>query len=140
MIQGKFIIKLLFLTHFNTMLCLNHPNPSKTVLIVKNQADLSRAQKMFGHLGVIVTCEGQRHLGAVVGTNEFRQAYVNKKISKWVTDVEQLTEIAFEEPQASYLSPICPKFCLLYPFCPWNCPICPQTTEKMHKIRRKKGQ
>ena len=47
-----------------------YPNPSKTVLIVKDQADFNLAQKIFDPLGVTVTCEGQRHLGAVVGTEE----------------------------------------------------------------------
>ena len=79
-----------------------NPNPTKTIMIVKNKANLTDAQKIFGPLGVIITCEGQRHLGAVVGTNEFRQAYVNDKISKWVKDIEQLAELAIEEPQAAY--------------------------------------
>ena len=79
-----------------------HPNPSKTILIVKDPADLSRAQDMFGPLGVIVTGEGQRHLGAVVGTEEFRKSYIKGKVAKWVEDIEQLSDLAVEEPQSAY--------------------------------------
>ena len=79
-----------------------YPNPSKTVLIVKDQADFNLAQKIFDPLGVTVTCEGQRHLGAVVGTEEYRRKYVLEKVTKWVEDINQLADLALYEPQAAY--------------------------------------
>ena len=62
------------------------------------------AQKIFGPLGVTVTCEGQRHLGAVVGTEEYRRKYVLEKVTKWVEDIiiNQLADLALCEPQAAY--------------------------------------
>jgi len=37
-----------------------------------------------------------------VGTDKFRQAYVNNKITKWVEDIEQLADLALEEPQVAH--------------------------------------
>ena len=61
---------------------------------MKNEEDVVRAKEMFEPLGVIVTSEGQRHLGAIVGSNKYREEYVKDKVGKWVKDVEALAEIA----------------------------------------------
>ena len=79
-----------------------HPNAGKTVLIVKNTEDLDEAETLFKPLGVHVTVSGQRHLGAVVGTLGFKQAYINEKVGKWIKDVEELANIAKDEPQLAY--------------------------------------
>ena len=41
------------------------PNPRKTMLIVK-EGGLTKATDLFENSGVIITAEGQRHLGAVI--------------------------------------------------------------------------
>ncbi|KAG0727278.1 hypothetical protein GWK47_035009 [Chionoecetes opilio] len=46
--------------------------------------------------------DGQRHLGAVVGTPEFKQKYVEEKVSEWVKEVGVLSDIAKTEPYAAY--------------------------------------
>ena len=43
-----------------------YPKPPKTHLILKNPEDLNRAQNLFGVDGVKITCEGERHIGAVI--------------------------------------------------------------------------
>ena len=48
-----------------------------------------------------IVCDGERHLGAVIGTKEFREKYVSAKVAKWVKDVKELSEIAKDEPQAA---------------------------------------
>ena len=78
------------------------PKPSKTILIVKNPADLQRAQEIFNQTGIKITISGERHLGAVIGSPEFRTEYVNNKVSKWIQDVEQLAVVAEDEPQLAY--------------------------------------
>ncbi len=78
------------------------PNAKKTILIVKHQKDLQRAKEMFDPLNVVVTCEGERHLGAVVGSKEFKEEYVNNKVRCWVKDIEDLANIAKDEPQLAY--------------------------------------
>lgn len=78
------------------------PKPSKTILIVKNPEDLLRAEGIFRGTGVKITTSGERHLGAVIGSHEFRREYVSDKIRKWTKDVEQLAEVAKDEPQLAY--------------------------------------
>ena len=92
------------------------PKPSKTVLIVKNPDQLQYACDVFDGTGVTIGIEGERHLGAVVGSVEFKERYVSKKIEKWVKDVEQLAEIAKEEPQialSAYTKALCMRWCFV---------------------------
>eukprot|EP00794_Sanderia_malayensis_P004398 gene4398-4986_t len=49
-----------------------------------------------------VTSEGQRHLGAVFGSTAFKKSYVESKVKKWTDDIEELADIAEEEPQLAY--------------------------------------
>ena len=79
-----------------------YPNAGKTILIVKHQKDLQTAKHLFEPLKVKVTCEGERHLGAVVGSEEYRDKYVSDKAKCWVKDVEDLADIAKDEPQHAY--------------------------------------
>lgn len=78
------------------------PKPSKTVLIVKNADEFRSAQEIFSGTGVKITTSGERHLGAVIGSPEFRSEYICNKVEKWVQDVIQLAEIAVDEPQLAY--------------------------------------
>ena len=68
-----------------------YPKPSKTVLIIKNPQLKKAAQDTFQDTGIKISCDGERHLGAVLGTDNFREKYVQDKVSKWVKDVEELT-------------------------------------------------
>jgi hypothetical protein len=79
------------------------PKASKTVLILKNPELLERAKEMFGNGEgeITITTEGKRHIGAVIGTEEFKEQYVKDKVEKWVKDVKQLADIAKEDPQAA---------------------------------------
>ena len=77
------------------------PKPSKTVLIVKNKDLVPTAKALFGGCGMKIVCDGERHLGAAVGTKEFHERYVSAKVEKWVKDIKELSEIAKDEPQAA---------------------------------------
>ena len=79
-----------------------HPNARKTILIVKNPEELIEAETLFKHLGVKITTSGERHLGAVVGSKEFREEYIKEKVEKWMVDIDQLADVAMEEPQLAY--------------------------------------
>ena len=79
------------------------PLANKTVLIVKEE-HLTKAQEAFGTSGVKITTSGERHMGAVIGNNVFKEQYIAQKITKWVEDVEALADIAKDEPQAVYAS------------------------------------
>ena len=57
------------------------PKPSKTVLILKDDSSLvDRANEIFGDTEIVITTEGERHLGAVIGSNSFREFYIKKKV------------------------------------------------------------
>ena len=76
-------------------------NLTKTVLIV-NPEKLSYAIQMFGNSGVTITCEGKRHLGAVVGTTEYKEKYVSDLITNWISELESLSDIAESDPHCAY--------------------------------------
>ena len=78
-----------------------YPKPSKTWIILKNPADLERAQVMFAGEGVNITCDGERHIGEVIGSEEYKEIFVAEKITNWVRDVMNLAEIAKDEPQVA---------------------------------------
>ena len=78
-----------------------YPNAPKTWLIVKEEI-LPLAETVFEGSGVSITKEGKRHLGAAIGTEAFREAYVRDKIATWVQEIDRLTTIAKTQPHAAY--------------------------------------
>ena len=79
------------------------PLATKTVLIVKEQHEES-AREIFNQTGITITTKGERHMGAVVGSEQFKIQYLENKISKWVQDVKTLADIAKDEPHFAYSS------------------------------------
>ena len=77
------------------------PLPKKTILIVKPEYK-QKAEEIFANSEVKITTEGERHMGAVIGSKEFKETYVTNKVNKWVEDVAELSALAKEEPQAVY--------------------------------------
>lgn len=51
-----------------------------------------------------ITTEGQRHLGAVLGSKSFKDQYCEEMVDKWIADLRALCEIARTQPQAAYVS------------------------------------
>jgi len=76
-------------------------NATKTNLIVKPEYFL-RAQTVFANTNIQITDRNQRHLGAVLGSREFAEEYVAKKVQSWVSDVSALARIADSWPHAAY--------------------------------------
>ena len=58
---------------------------------------------MFGE-EVNITLEGRRHLGAVIGSKEFKDQYCQEKVDKWLREVESLAEISKSQPHAAYVA------------------------------------
>ena len=56
---------------------------SKSWLIIKNPNHLDHAQNIFKDTGIKITCEGKRHLSAVIGSEDFKSEYVREKITNW---------------------------------------------------------
>ena len=71
------------------------------MLIVKDPSMAPAAAELFADTGIQITCQGERHLGAAIGSKEFKNKYVSTKVNKWVADIEELADIASEEPQSA---------------------------------------
>ena len=80
-----------------------YPLATKTILIVKPH-HRQLAEEIFGGSGVKITTEGERHMGAVIGSERCKEEYVVNKIKKWIDDVSELSKIAKDEPQLVYSS------------------------------------
>ena len=49
-----------------------------------------------------ITIEGKRHLGAVIGSNKYREEYVKVLINDWNNQLALLSPIAESLPQTAY--------------------------------------
>ena len=75
--------------------------PSKSWLIVKEEY-YEYATGIFAGTGINITTRGRRHLGAVIGSEDFKHEYVESLIDKWEQEVLALGDIAKIEPHAAY--------------------------------------
>ena len=71
-------------------------------MIVKEDK-LGKVRNVFNGSNVNVTMEGKRHLGAVIGSNEYREEYVKDLDNDWDNQLVLLSSIAESQPQAAYL-------------------------------------
>ena len=78
-----------------------YPNTNKTCLIVKSEK-LEEAKSIFGNTGIRITTEGEKHLGAVIGSEKYKDTFVKNKVEEWVQEVKELSEIAKTEPHSAY--------------------------------------
>ena len=60
------------------------------------------AQNLFANSRVNITAEGKRHLGAVIGSAEYRNEYVKDLAKYWDNQLTILSTIAETQPQAAY--------------------------------------
>ena len=49
-----------------------------------------------------ITIEGKSHLGAVIGSNEYREEYLKDLVMDWNNQLVLLSSTAESEPQAAY--------------------------------------
>ena len=75
-------------------------NGNKSWLIVKPEME-EKAKGLFGDR-VNITAEGKRHLGAALGSADYRDEYSNKLVEDWTKQLTVLCEIAMTQPQAAY--------------------------------------
>ena len=68
---------------------------------MKSEKLLPKAKALFADTEIQITSRGQRHLGAVIGSDDSKLQYVSEKVEKWVKDIEHLAKIAIDEPQAA---------------------------------------
>ena len=79
-----------------------HVNAGKSCLIVKHREDFQRANMIFESSGIKISCDGQRHLGAVIGSVEFRKEYIENLITEWSGMITTLSSFAKSQPHAAF--------------------------------------
>ena len=77
------------------------PNGKKSVLVVKPGLE-NTASSIFKDTGVHITSEGQRYLGAPLGTDEFKNQYVSQQVETWAQELMDLSEFSTSEPHPSF--------------------------------------
>ena len=77
------------------------PKATKCWLIVKPDK-FEKAKSAFDGTDINVTCEGRRHLGAVLGSRSYLKEYVANKVETWVQEILKLSNFAMSQQQAAY--------------------------------------
>ncbi|XP_074605797.1 uncharacterized protein LOC141858854 [Acropora palmata] len=78
-----------------------YPNGKKCWIITKPDREII-VKEAFKGTAINVTVQGQRHLGAAIGSREYVEEYVNDKVTSWISEITKLAEFAVTQPQASY--------------------------------------
>ena len=78
-----------------------HLKASKSWLIVKKAA-AEEAKRLLSGLGVQITTEGKRLLGAAICNNDFEEKFIETIISPLIQQVSKLAEVAQTQPQAAH--------------------------------------
>lgn len=60
--------------------------------------------RRFEGTGVQITTKGNRHIGAIIGSKEYKKKYVTNIVQEWVKEIEVLSGIAQALPHAAYTS------------------------------------
>ena len=74
---------------------------SKSWIISKSEDIQNTAKEIFKNTSIKFTTSGKRHLGASIGSKQFRD-YVSEKVVKWCKELEILSTIVSSEPQAAF--------------------------------------
>ena len=69
--------------------------------MTKPDREITEKEALKG-TAINVTVQGQRHLGAAIGSREYVEEYVNDKVVKWICEITKLAEFAVTQPEASY--------------------------------------
>ena len=101
-------------------------NPMKTWLVTQNPLVARAAIQAFEGTNINITSDGRPHLGAPLGTHEYADELVAKKVEQWSIKLRSLSNIAESQPHAVYAALIhCLSSKWLYlRQCLANGPIC----------------
>ena len=77
-----------------------HPNATKTWLITKEDLH-AEAENVFKDTDIQITTEGRPYLGVPLGTDEYRQSFLDNKVDQWKTETKLLATIAHTQPHAA---------------------------------------
>jgi len=68
------------------------------ITIIREQA----ARSIFDKTAINISTQGQKHLGAALGSRTYLEEYVKGKLEDLVDQVTKLAEFATSQPQACY--------------------------------------
>ena len=74
----------------------------KSWIILKDHTKYEECEQLFASSPINITIEGKRHLGAAIGSDNFKNEYINNKVDQWVKNIVKLSEIAQSHPHAAY--------------------------------------
>ena len=77
------------------------PNDRKCWIIAKPAKEES-VREASKDTTINVTVQGQKLLGAAIGSRKCSEEYVSEKVTNWINDIAQLAEFALSQPQACY--------------------------------------
>ena len=77
-------------------------NPMKTWLVTRNHSVARAAMQAFESTNINITSDGRPHLGVPLGTQEYTDEFLAKKIEQWSTELRSLSSIAESQPHAAY--------------------------------------
>ena len=80
----------------------NHVKPSKSWLVLKDPQMLEQAKNVFKDNPINITTSGKRHLGAAIGSKDYKNIYIDEKVSEWCRNITKLSNIANSQPHAAY--------------------------------------
>ena len=60
------------------------------------------AASAFEGTGISITSDGKRHLGAALGSPSFVASFVEKQVTSWIKELQQLSDISVTHPQAAF--------------------------------------
>ena len=78
-----------------------YPNAAKSFLIVKPDKQ-NLARELFNGTNIKITSTAACHLGATVGSEEFKDDYVEMKVEEMTMELEKLSKIGETEPHVVY--------------------------------------
>ena len=58
---------------------------------------MQAAQKIFKGDGIKITDKSERLLRSVIGTDSFREQYIENKVESWVKDLQSLSKQAQDQ-------------------------------------------
>ena len=60
------------------------------------------AVSTFQRTGISIASNRKRHLGAALGSHSFVVFFVEKQVTSWIKELQQLSDIPVTHPQAAY--------------------------------------
>ena len=79
-----------------------YPEARKSWLTIIKEHTREHANVTFKDTNIQISSEGQRHLGAVIGSIKYKHDYIQEKIDLWIRELRVLCKIASTEPHAAH--------------------------------------